>query len=181
MLRNATDNTRTAETTPISNIEITVAHESDLDGILELQAANQIGKGGMLSASFSRSQLQRITKDMPLLVARRDRRIVGFLVCSTPGAVADIPIVLATLDSYPTRTPDAYVYGPICIDARERGRGLARLLSDELKRLTPGREGVLFIRRDNDASIQAHRKMGMKEVSSFSFGGMDHVVLSYVG
>ena len=50
MLRNATDNTRTAETTPISNIEITVAHESDLDGILELQAANQIGKGGMLSA-----------------------------------------------------------------------------------------------------------------------------------
>jgi len=181
MPRNAIDTTRTAETTAIDSIEIAVAHEGDLDGILELQAANQISAGGMLSASFSRSQLQRIMKEMPLLVARRSRSIVGFLVCSTPDVMADVPIVRATLDAYPTRAPDAYVYGPICIDAQERGRGLARLLFEELKRLRPGREGVLFIRRDNDASIKAHRKMGIKEVSSFSYGGIEHVVLSYVG
>lgn len=181
MLQNALGTTHTAETTAIGNIEIAVAHERDLDGVLELQAANQISTGGMLSASFSRSQLQRIMKDMPLLVARRDRRILGFLVCSTTDAMDDVPIVRATLDAYPTRAPDAYVYGPICIDAQERGRGLARLLFEELKRLRPGREGVLFIRRDNDASITAHRKMGMKEVSSFSYAGIDHVVLSYVG
>jgi predicted GNAT superfamily acetyltransferase len=181
MLQNAIGTTDRAETTAIGNVEIAVAHECDLDGILELQAANQISTGGMLSASFSRSRLQRIMKDMPLLVARRDRTVVGFLVSATADAMADVPIVRATLDAYPTRAADAYVYGPICIDAQERGRGLARLLFEELKRLRPRREGVLFIRRDNDASIKAHRKMGMREVSSFSYGGIDHVVLSYVG
>lgn len=165
----------------IGNIEIAIARESDLDGVLELQAANQMSNGGKLSASFSRSQLQLIMNEMPLLVARRAENVVGFLICSTREMVGDIPIILATLDSYPTRARDAYVYGPVCIDVKERGQGLAQLLFEELRRLLPGREGVLFIRRDNEASIRSHRKMGMREVSSFSYGGVEHVVLSYVG
>ena len=164
----------------IGNIEIAIARESDLDGVLELQAANQMSNGGRLSASFSRSQLQLIMNEMPLLVARRAANVVGFLVCSTREMVGDIPIILATLDSYPTRARDAYVYGPVCIDVKERGQGLAQLLFEELRRLLPGREGVLFIRRDNEASIRSHRRMGMREVPSFSYGGIEHVVLSYV-
>lgn len=162
-------------------IEIAIAREGDLDGILELQAANQISNGGKLSASFSRSQLQLIMSDMPLLVARRDHNVVGFLVCSTRETIGDIPIILATLDSYPSRARDAYVYGPICVDVKERGKGLAYMLFEELRRLLPGREGVLFIRRDNEASMRSHRKMGMREVAGFSYGGIEHVVLSYVG
>src|SRR5512146_2934857 len=165
----------------IGNIEIAIARESDLDGVLELQAANQMSNGGKLSASFSRSQLQLIMNEMPLLVARRAENVVGFLICSTREMVGDIPIILATLDSYPTRARDAYVYGPVCIDVKERGQGLAQLLFEELRRLLPGREGVLFIRRDNAPSIRSHRKMGMREVSSLSYGGVEHVVLSYVG
>ena len=165
----------------IGNIEIAIARESDLDGVLELQAANQMSSGGKLSASFSRSQLQSIMKEMPLLVARRADNVVGFLICSTREMVGDIPIILAMLDSYPTRARDAYVYGPVCIDVKERGQGLAQLLFEELRRLLPGREGVLFIRRDNEASIRSHQKMGMREVSRFSYGGVEHTVLSYVG
>ena len=165
----------------IGNIEIAIARDSDLDGVLELQAANQMSNGGKLSASFSRSQLQLMMNEMPLLVARRADNVVGFLICSTREMVGDIPIILATLDSYPTRARDAYVYGPVCIDVKERGQGLAQLLFEELRRLLPGREGVLFIRRDNEASIRSHRKMGMREVSRFSYGGIEHVVLSYVG
>lgn len=165
----------------IGNIEIAIARESDLDGVLELQAANQMSSGGKLSASFSRSQLQSIMKEMPLLVARRADSVVGFLICSTREMVGDIPIILAMLDSYPTRARDAYVYGPVCIDVKERGQGLAQLLFEELRRLLPGREGVLFIRRDNEASIRSHQKMGMREVSRFSYGGVEHTVLSYVG
>lgn len=165
----------------VGDIEIAIADESDLDGILELQAANQISSGGTLSASFSRSRLQSIMSEMPLLVARRAGNVVGFLVSSTREMVGDVPIILAMLDSYPARAHDAYVYGPICIDVNERGKGLAQSLYDELRRRLPGREGVLFIRRDNEASIRSHRKMGMREVSSFSYAGADHVVLSYVG
>jgi len=162
-------------------LEVGTARESDLDGILELQAANQISNGGALSASFSRSRLQLIMRDMPLLVARRDSHVVAFLVCSTSDMIAEIPIIVAALDAYPARQRDSYVYGPICVDVKERGKGLAQLLFDELRRLLPGREGVLFIRRDNAASIKSHRKMGMREVSNFSYGGVDHIVLSYIG
>lgn len=167
--------------TTTGDIEIAIAHERDLDGVVELLAANQLSSGGSLSASFSRSQLQAMMNEMPLLVARRADHVVGFLLCSTRELAGDVPILVAMLDSYPDRARDAYVYGPICIDVKERGQGLAQLLFEELRRLLPGREGVLFIRRDNAPSIRSHRKMGMREVSSFSYAGMEHIVLSYVG
>ena len=92
----------------------------------------------------------------------------------------DVPIIRAMLDAYPG-APDAYVYGPICVSEDERGKGLAQEMVAELRQLEPGREGVLFIRRDNPASLRAHTKMGMREVADFVFDGTDYVVLSYVG
>ncbi len=51
----------------------------------------------------------------------------------------------------------------------------------ELRRLHAGREGMLFIRADNEPSLRAHRKMGMTEVASFLHAGVEHIVLSYFG
>jgi len=92
----------------------------------------------------------------------------------------DVPIIRAMLDAYPG-TADAYVYGPICVKEEERGKGLAQAMFTELRRLEPGREGILFIRRDNPASLRAHTSMGMREVAGFGFGGFEYAVLSYVG
>ncbi len=50
-----------------------------------------------------------------------------------------------------------------------------------LRARLPGREGVLLIRRDNEASVRAHAKMGMSEVAGFTHDDMDFAVLSYVG
>jgi predicted GNAT family acetyltransferase len=99
---------------------------------------------------------------------------------STREMNADVPIISAMLAAYPGAT-DAYVYGPICVSAEERGKGLAQAMFTELQRLLPGREGILFIRRDNLASRRAHAKMEMHEVASFVFNGNDYVALSYVG
>lgn len=172
-----------SETKPTMNTttEISPATESDLDGILELQAANQIANGGSLSVSFSRSRLVSMINVLPQLVARRDARVIGFLLSSTCDMGIDIPIIRAMLNAYPARAQDAYVYGPICVDARARGKGLAQAMFAELRRLLPGREGVLFIRSDNESSLKSHRKMGMQVVSHFSFAGVDHEILSYIG
>jgi hypothetical protein len=48
----------------------------------------------------------------------------------------------------------------------------------ELRARLPGREGVLFIRRDNVASLQAHTRMGMREVTGFEHNDTTFVVLS---
>jgi predicted GNAT superfamily acetyltransferase len=161
-------------------VDIDRATEADLDGIMDLQAANQPERGGMLSASLSRSHVAEMMLGRPLIVARRGGRVVAFLMSSTRAMNDDVPVIRAMLDAYPG-TADAYVYGPICVEEEERGQGLAQAMFTELRRLERGREGILFIRRDNPASLRAHTKMGMREVAGFVFGGIDYVVLSYVG
>jgi predicted GNAT superfamily acetyltransferase len=161
-------------------VDIRRAAETDLDGIMELQAANQPERGGTLSASLPRSRIAEMMHTMPLIVARCSGRIAAFLMTSTREMNADVPIIRAMLTAYPGAT-DAYVYGPICVSAEDRGKGLAQAMFAELQRVLPGREGILFIRRDNRASLRAHAKMGMHEVASFVFNGNDHVVLSYLG
>jgi L-amino acid N-acyltransferase YncA len=84
------------------------------------------------------------------------------------------------LRAYPVGA-NGYLYGPICIAESERGRGLAGRLFRALRRELPGREGVLFIRRDNPASLRAHAKMGMREMAEFIHDDAVHVVLAYIG
>ncbi len=160
-------------------MDISRATEIDLDGIMELQTANQPERGGTLSASLPRSRILEMMRGMPLIVARGGGRITGFLMTSTREMNADVPIIRALLAAYPGAT-DAYIYGPICVSAEERGKGLAQAMFAELQRLLPGREGILFIRRDNSASRRAHEKMGMREVAGFVFDKNDYVALSYV-
>ena len=93
-------------------------------------------------------------------------------------AVIDGPV---TIGAGTIIRPGAYLYGPICVAESERGRGLAARLFTALRKELRGREGILFIRRDNAASLGAHAKMGMREVAEFHHGGIAHVVLSYVG
>lgn len=159
---------------------ITVATEADLDGILALQAANQIDRGGMLSGNLPRARIVEMMSSMPLIVAKRDARVVGFLMTSTLKMNADVPVIRAMLDVYQGAS-DAYVYGPICVDPTERGNGLAAAMFSALRQSEPGREGVLFIRQDNEASLRAHARMGMREVASFNLNGMDFTVFSYIG
>ena len=163
-----------------SGVDIGRATEADLDDIMDLQAANQPERGGMLSASLPRSRVAEMIRERPLVVARRSGRVVAFLMSSTREMNDNVPIVRAMLDAYPGRS-DAYVYGPICVEEEERGKGLARAMFTALRHLAPGREGILFIRRDNPASLRTHTKMGMREVAGFAFGDIDYAVLSYVG
>lgn len=164
----------------VMQADIGTATAVDLDGILELQEANQTAHGGTLSASLPRDRIAAMMGAMPLVVARRDRRVVGFLMTTTREMNADLPIVRAMFAAY-HGTADAYVYGPICVGATERGKGLAQAMFAELRRLEPGREGILFIRHDNEASLRAHARMGMREVAGFQFNGFDFAVFSYVG
>lgn len=165
----------------LANKTITTrADQHDLDGILTLQAANQIAQGGALSASLPRARLAAMLNDLPLIVARSGNQVTGFLLATSKTMNADLPIVQAMFAAYPG-APDAYVYGPICVSQEQRGKGLAQSMFAELRCLLPGREGVLFIRSDNQASLKAHARMGMQEVATFQFNNADFVVLSYIG
>jgi GNAT superfamily N-acetyltransferase len=160
--------------------EIALANQCDVDGILDLQERNLPHRGGTLSARLPRGWFEAAMAEMPVIVVRRHGRLVGYLASCPLAAAAEVPIIQAMLRVY-RGAPDAYVYGPICVDEAERGRGLAGAMFEALRARLPGREGILFIRRDNPASLRAHEKMGMREVAGFTHGGAAFAVLSYVG
>ena len=163
-----------------SDHEIALATPEDVSGILVLQDANLSSKGGSLSVPFSRDWFEAACANRQIIVARRHGSVTGYLVFSSFSAQAHVPLVQAMLKAYPG-TPDAYNYGPVCVAASERGRGLAGAMFAELRRQQPGREAIAFIRRDNAASLLAHKKMGMQEVAEFTHGNVAFAVVVYDG
>jgi L-amino acid N-acyltransferase YncA len=164
----------------LTDYDISLATPSDIPGILVLQDGNLPDQGGALSVGFSKVWFESALADMPVIVARRDDRVVGYLVSSPFSAHAQVPIVHAMLLAYPN-SPGGYLFGPICVAESDRGQGLAHALFAVLRAQLPGREGIAFIRRDNAASLKAHRKMGMQEVAAFSYGEVMHSVVAYIG
>ncbi|CAN7580191.1 N-acetyltransferase family protein [Mesorhizobium sp. LjNodule214] len=160
--------------------EIALATEHDLDAVLDLQERNLPKRGGTLSACLSRGWFETAMAAMPVVVARRAGRLVGYLVSAPVAAFTEVAVVQAMLEAY-RGASDAYIYGPICVDEIERGQGVANAMFASLRAQLPGREGVLFIRCDNAASLRAHARMGMREVAEFDHNGTQFVVLSYVG
>src|SRR4029079_11900871 len=144
--------------------EIGLATRDDVDGILDLQERNMRHNGGALSVPMSRAWLEPAITRMPIVVARREGRIVGYVVSSALADQSDDPVLNAMLAAYPG-APEAYVYGPICVADSERGQGVARAMFDALRAELPGREGFTFIRSDNAVSRKVHTSLGMSEVA----------------
>jgi hypothetical protein len=108
-----------------ADYEIVQAMAEDIDGILDLQERNQPERGGTLSAQLSRAWLEAAVAEMPVIVAKREGRVVGYLISASREAYAGVPVVAAMLRAYPGASPDAYVYGPVCVAEEARGLGLA--------------------------------------------------------
>jgi predicted GNAT superfamily acetyltransferase len=159
--------------------EIALATRNDIAGILDLQERNLLARGGLLSARLPGAFIEAALDDLPQIIARRDGKVVAYLLAGSRGVHAQTPIIQAMFRAYPG-SHDAYVYGPICVAETERGHGLATALFAKLRERLPERKCVAFVRRDNATSLQAHVKMGVKDVASFEHGGVAHAVLAFV-
>jgi RimJ/RimL family protein N-acetyltransferase len=52
---------------------------------------------------------------------------------------------------------------------------------EQLKAHRPSRPAMLFVRSDNPPSLQAHQKMGMRELGTFVSDGVPYVAFTYRG
>jgi GNAT superfamily N-acetyltransferase len=162
-----------------SDCEIALATVDDIPGIVELQGLNLLSNGGFLSIEFSKDWFERVLFEMPIIVARRDARIVGYLVSSPVAVAAGAPIIQAKLRAYPgSRNP--YNHGPVCIAKEERNQGLISRMFEALRERLKGREGIAFVRRDNAVSLSAHAKLGMRQVAEFRHDDVAYVVVAYI-
>lgn len=160
-----------------SEIIIDCASLQDLDQIMSLMLENQPEKGGNLSAKFERSYIEHLIRIRPIIIARRQLHVIAFLMSSDFNHNKNIPIIDKMLSVYHNHA-QAYLYGPICVKEEERGQGIAQAMFEELRIHEPSRQGILFIKKDNNASLRAHKKMGMNQVAHFNFEKTEYVVLT---
>lgn len=162
------------------DMEIATATPRDITGIAQLQQENSAVNNGTLSAALSESTIAEMIAEMPVIVARSDDKVMGFLMTSALTKHKNIPIIQAMLAAY-SGGGNAFLYGPICVSSDARNQGLAKKMFAALRPLVAGREGVLFIRNDNAPSIKAHINMGMTLVAEFEYSGASHSVFSFTG
>lgn len=160
--------------------DIVLATPDDIPGMLALQDANLPAKGGSLSVRMAEDWFNDAILAKSVVVGRRNGDVVGYVMGTALPANAHITIIQAMLRAFPA-PPDCYLYGPICVATSERGKGLARAMFEELRSRLPGRPAMLFVRTDNPSSLQAHRKMGMRELGTFDNDGVRYVALTYSG
>jgi len=158
--------------------DIALATPDDIPGILALQEPNLPDSGGSLSVRQNADWFRRTMAEMPLIVGRRDAKVIGYMVTTTLAAKAHVAIVQAMLRSFPP-PPDCYSYGPVCVAESEREKGLAVAMFEKLRAELPGRPAMTFILADNLPSLIAHRKMGMQELGAFTNGGVEYIAFSY--
>ena len=164
----------------IADYQIALATPQDIPGIITLQDPNVIDRGGGLSVRQTADWFKRSMLEMPIIVGRRDGKVVGYVLSTSLAAKAHVAIVQAMLRTFPA-PPDCYLYGPVCVAETERGRGLARIMFEALRARLPGRPAMTFIRADNAPSLQAHRKMGMRELGTFMSDDVPHIAFAYEG
>jgi hypothetical protein len=94
------------------------------------------------------------------------------------GARIHIPIIQAMLRAFPA-PPNCYLYGPVCVVEHERGHGLPGTMFKFLRAHMGRRSAMTFVRADNEPSLRAHRKMGMRELDSFLNNDERYIALSH--
>lgn len=178
-------------------MEFRNARAEDFTGILELQEANFIDtlspeerKGGYLSARFSLAQIAAIADDLAIVVALEERRVVGYMCASRREFASGSPIVEMMLRSLgPLRfngkaleNTALCIYGPVCIAAAHRGRGVLRRLFARLKQELGGRfeAGAAFIAADNPHSLRAHVDgLGMQRIGEFAVNAKRYAIVAF--
>ncbi len=93
-------------------------------------------------------------------------------------AKAEVPILQSMLRAFPP-PPECYLYGPVCVAETERGKGLAKAMFEKLQAHMGARPAMTFVRADNEQSLRAHEKMGMRRLGMFINGTVTYVALKF--
>ncbi|MEW6644096.1 MAG: N-acetyltransferase [Pseudomonadota bacterium] len=160
--------------TMITTRPATVADAAAISALLETNGA---ARGGTLFGEWPVEVVTRWIEAGGLIVVAHDgARLAGALFTCDKDWVSAPPAV-AMLRAWPGR-PDAYVYGPVCIDQAARGQGVLEAMYADLVVRWPDREAILFIKASNGPSLRAHQRLGMAEVARFTIGSEVFLVFS---
>lgn len=173
------------------------ARASDYPAILTLQRLNTPEnlnsaqqQQGFIVSTMDEAQLASLNHDLGILVAEHDGQLAGFVCLSQPAAEPRPPVVDALVETLTSLTSGGrpvaeqriFLYGPVCLAAQWRGKGVLKQLFAAVKAHTREKFdlGVLFIDQRNPHSLAAHVDgLGMHALTTFDCQGKRYWLLAF--
>lgn len=160
--------------------------KNDLEGILKLQKANlpqgltpdEIRSQGFVTVNHSFDLLAKLNDLEKHIIAKDKEQVVGYVLAMTQHSRYDIPILIPMFDvfdavRYNGKTISEYNYliiGQVCVDKEYRGQGVFDNCYAAYREHYSGKYdfAITEIASSNPRSINAHKRVGFKEINSYT-------------
>lgn len=181
----------------IENIQLEIAKQNDIDGILALQELYLVSNlseeekaSGFVTTPFSIPQLTEIIAQEGLFLAKDNSKIIAYIFAGGWDFYSQWPIFEYMTTLFPQlkfldfdiTTTNSFQYGPICIHKQYRGKGLITPLFELMRKhiLTRYPLALTFINKTNVPSAKAHtEKLKWTIIADFQFNNNDYFILAY--
>jgi hypothetical protein len=174
-----------------------IATESDIDGILNLQAQNLFANlsgdelaDGFVTTPFTPELIRSLLTEDGAFVAELEGKIVGYILAGGWDFYSQWEIFRLMVSRLPElrfqgkeiAVDRSFQYGPVCIDRSLRGNGiLPQLFTTMQSSFAPRLPiGVTFINKLNHRSLAAHhRKLNFEIIDEFEFNSGHFQTLAF--
>lgn len=181
----------------LDSLAIKIADLSHIQGILALQElylvtnlSDEEKQAGFVTTRFSTDQLQAIIEQKGLFIAIDNGLIIAYIFGGDWDYYCQWPIFSHMVSYFPDlhfndfkiNTTDSFQYGPICIHADYRGKGLIIPLFEFMRKEMVKRFplALTFINKTNIPSLQAHtKKLKWTVISEFDYSTNQYFILAY--
>lgn len=160
-------------------------NKADLKGIYDLQQANlkknlseqEIESDGFVTVNHNWETLEKLNSIEPHIIAKDNIEIIGYVLAMTKKSRDDIPIIFPMFAEFEKITYegklvsdyDYMVVGQACVHKNYRGKGIIENCFRIYKKTFANRYdfSITEIAMTNHRSINAHKKIGFKEIHSY--------------
>ncbi len=150
---------------------------SDCSAVAQLLQKSAQSKNGGLLGEFPLPKVETMFADsLSTIIARSETHIIGVVFSFNIQANSLPPIAHLIVKDYPSTMKNSWFYGPVCIDENFRGQSILEHLYNKIGTQNRGKP-VAFINSDNMRSMNAHRKLGMKQVTQFIYDGTEYFLV----
>lgn len=173
------------------------ATKEDFPDILELQSENLISNltpeermNGFLTVEFTTQMLDEVIKEIPIVKAYTDNKLVGYRMAQTIEFNLRFPLLRFIIDRFPNieftgqklSEYKTFISGPVCIDRDYRGKGVHEGMFSQMILLVKDQFdiGVTFIAKDNPRSLKAAiEKLKLTPVDNIHFNEKNYTILAF--
>lgn len=180
------------------NITLKIATLQDIEGVLSLQELYLVSnlteaekKFGFVTTPFTVAQLTEVIGNKGLFIAKDNHKVIAYIFAESWAFFNQWPIFNYMSSLFPNlsfqgfktiTTTNSFQYGPICIHADYRGKGLIRPLFELMRSniIEQYPLALTFINKKNIPSLKAHtEKLQWSLISEFQFNNNDYFILAY--